>query len=262
MALKQMPLRYAGVCRVCSVELPARSQAVYDTEAKNVVCLECRDATRPADGLSFLPPPQPIDHGVAGAGPQAEYERRVAKREAELRAIPGIRGKLARAFDEKPTSTTAWRKGAVGEARLAAALASDLRADAISLHSRKVPKTRGDIDHLIVAPSGVWVVDAKHYRGRVERRDQADVGPLAVRGDAQAVRLPDGGAAQIKERGCDRLLAVRVDHLDTRELVRLGRSVRVALADAREVDVWVGLHIPRGVALGVEAPDELQTAAL
>lgn len=171
MALKQMSLRYAGACRVCSVELPARSQAVYDTEAKNVVCLECRDATRPADGLSFLPPPQPIDHGVAGAGPQAEYERRVAKREAELRAIPGIRGKLARAFDAEPASTTAWRKGAVGEARLAEALASGLTSDAIALHSRKVPKTRGDIDHLIVAPSGVWVVDAKNYRGRVERRD-------------------------------------------------------------------------------------------
>ena len=28
-----------------------------------------------------------------------------------------------------------------------------------------------DIDHLVVAPSGVWIVDTKHYQGRVERRD-------------------------------------------------------------------------------------------
>jgi hypothetical protein len=171
MALKQMALRYAGVCRVCSVELPARTTAVYDTEARNVLCLACRDRDRPADPLGFLPPPQPIDHGVAGAGPQAEYDRRAAKRQAELDAIPGLRGKLVRAFDTEPQSTTAWAQGAEGERRLAAALEAGLTSSAIVLHSRKVPNTRGDIDHLIVAPSGIWIVDAKNYTGKPELRD-------------------------------------------------------------------------------------------
>ena len=39
------------------------------------------------------------------------------------------------------------------------------------LHDRKVPGTRGNIDHLVVAPSGVWVIDAKNYSGKVEQRD-------------------------------------------------------------------------------------------
>lgn len=39
------------------------------------------------------------------------------------------------------------------------------------LHDRKVPGTRGNIDHIVVAASGVWVIDAKAYDGRVERRD-------------------------------------------------------------------------------------------
>ena len=28
------------------------------------------------------------------------------------------------------------------------------------------------IDHLVVAKSGIWVIDAKQWRGRVEERDQ------------------------------------------------------------------------------------------
>ncbi len=38
------------------------------------------------------------------------------------------------------------------------------------MHDRKVPKTKGNIDHLVIAPSGIWIVDAKNYTGKVERR--------------------------------------------------------------------------------------------
>ncbi len=40
------------------------------------------------------------------------------------------------------------------------------------LHDRRIPKSRANIDHLVVAASGVWVVDAKTYSGLVERRDK------------------------------------------------------------------------------------------
>ncbi len=39
------------------------------------------------------------------------------------------------------------------------------------LNDRRVPGTRGNIDHLIVGPSGVFVVDAKLYAGTVRVRD-------------------------------------------------------------------------------------------
>jgi hypothetical protein len=35
------------------------------------------------------------------------------------------------------------------------------------LHDRRIPGTRANIDHLVVAPCGVYVVDAKHYRGAI-----------------------------------------------------------------------------------------------
>jgi len=43
---------------------------------------------------------------------------------------------------------------------------------AILLHDRAVPRTRGNIDTIAVASSGIWVIDAKHWKGRVERRDR------------------------------------------------------------------------------------------
>ena len=40
------------------------------------------------------------------------------------------------------------------------------------LHDRRIPRSRANIDHLVVAPWGVFVVDAKNYKGRVETRDR------------------------------------------------------------------------------------------
>jgi hypothetical protein len=43
------------------------------------------------------------------------------------------------------------------------------------LHDRRVPGTRGNIDHVVVAPSGVFVVDAKRYEGRIEIRNRGNI---------------------------------------------------------------------------------------
>jgi hypothetical protein len=42
---------------------------------------------------------------------------------------------------------------------------------ALFLHDRKVPGRRGNIDHLAIASSGVWIIDSKNYKGKVEHRD-------------------------------------------------------------------------------------------
>ncbi|MDQ6616030.1 MAG: NERD domain-containing protein [Actinomycetota bacterium] len=68
-------------------------------------------------------------------------------------------------------SRIAWAKGSEGERRLAAHLLGALGDRALLLHDRKVPGTRGNIDHLAFASSGVWVIDAKSYAGMVEHRD-------------------------------------------------------------------------------------------
>ena len=60
---------------------------------------------------------------------------------------------------------------ATGTDALTAELEAGLGHDTFVLHGRIVPNTRGDVDHVIVAPSGVWLVDTKSYWGLVEKRD-------------------------------------------------------------------------------------------
>jgi hypothetical protein len=45
----------------------------------------------------------------------------------------------------------------------------------LALHDRRIPGSRANIDHVVVAPSGVWVIDAKLYQGKVERRTSGPI---------------------------------------------------------------------------------------
>jgi hypothetical protein len=109
---------------------------------------------------------------VAGGSAQREWERRRDLRNARVRARLGGLAGVALAVTGEPAATRAWARGAAGERRLGSIL-DGLRADGIAvLHDRRLPNSRSNIDHLVVCPSGVFVVDAKNYRGRVERRDR------------------------------------------------------------------------------------------
>ena len=118
--------------------------------------------------------PPPIDVGVAGASARKEYQRRQAKREKLLEDKWGTGriGKIAKALSDDPQTTRAWKEGAVGEERVAQILAERLGDRGVLLHDRKVPGTKGNIDHLAIASTGVWIIDAKRYKGKVEKRDK------------------------------------------------------------------------------------------
>ena len=131
--------------------------------------------------LPPLPPPSPpirppIDEGIAGASARREHDRRAAKHEARIEATygHGFIGRIARAVSVEPQSTRAWAIGAAGEERLARKL---LKVPGIRiLNDRRVPGTRGNIDHIVIAPAGVFVVDAKYIQGRIWIRNVG--GPL------------------------------------------------------------------------------------
>ena len=75
---------------------------------------------------------------------------------------------------QDPQATLAWSQGSDGEQRLARHLQRALADRVVLLHDRTVPRTLGTIEHLAVAESGIWVIDANNSSGSVERRD---VGP-------------------------------------------------------------------------------------
>ena len=61
----------------------------------------------------------------------------------------------------------AWRRGAAGEQRTARLLGPLERQGWVVLHDLAVPGSRANLDHLVIGPGGVFVVDSKHYRGRL-----------------------------------------------------------------------------------------------
>jgi hypothetical protein len=73
-----------------------------------------------------------------------------------------------------PTSTTAWRTGALGEERTGELL-EPLEGEGFRLlHDRLMPGSWANIDHIVVGPPGVFIVETKNYerklsRGQMER---------------------------------------------------------------------------------------------
>jgi hypothetical protein len=112
-----------------------------------------------------------IDAGVAGASAQRTYQRRHDTRESQVKGKWGGRlGGFVLAVTDEPQSIRAWETGARGEVRLAKALEGIVGVRV--LHDRSVRRTKGNIDHIVIAPAGIFVVDAKRYEGQIHIRSR------------------------------------------------------------------------------------------
>lgn len=147
----------------------------------------------------------PPTAGVGGGSAQREHDRRVARRAARVRARYPRLGGLVLALTDEPSSTRVWAQGAAGERAVAALLDGLADHGVIALHDRAMRHpdgrlSRANIDHLVVAPTGIWAVDAKTHRGTLRIRRSGGlfrprVEHLFVRGRDQT-RLVDGVVAQ------------------------------------------------------------------
>ncbi len=174
LSTKRMRLRYAGTCVTCSTALAAGTWAEYDRTTRTVKCESCADGAETSPStVTTEPTPAPLETGIAGASARREHRRRVARREERIRTAHPKIGGLILALTDEPQSTTAWARGAVGEERLGKRL--DETPGALTLHDRRIPKTKANIDHIVIAPSGVFVIDAKRYKGRPHLRVQGGI---------------------------------------------------------------------------------------
>jgi hypothetical protein len=73
----------------------------------------------------------------------------------------------------EPAHTRVWLLGAKGEEVVGEALDALSDQGVIALHDRRIPGSKANIDHIAVGPSGVFVIDAKHYAGRRVKKDFA-----------------------------------------------------------------------------------------
>jgi len=100
-----------------------------------------------------------------------------------MASIHGWAGASAQRHSAGAAGGAAWAKGAEGERIVGGMLESV--PGVLVLHDRAVPGSPANIDHVAVAPTGVYVVDAKHY---------ADEPRLDRLGDGSVLRLKVGRA--------------------------------------------------------------------
>ena len=102
----------------------------------------------------------------------------------------------------------AWRRGSAGERRTALLLGPLERHGWAVLHDLAIPGSRANIDHLAIGPGGVFVIDSKQYRGRLQLDPSGRLwhgrSPLApalravsFEADQAAMVLPDPGLAVV-----------------------------------------------------------------
>jgi hypothetical protein len=192
MPSRVITLRWDGGCRRCEAALPKGTRASWDSEERRVTCLSCvsavdstaqalppapeTDAPAPAPPAASLPdqepaPPQPLpelDRGRPGASAAREHQRRKANREARTRRRHPWIGGLLLSFSGPPQHERAWDVGGRGEEVVGRSLERrTAKGPTVVLHDRRMPRGRGNIDHLAVAPNGVFVIDAKALSGKV-----------------------------------------------------------------------------------------------
>lgn len=80
---------------------------------------------------------------------------------------------------------------------MALALETRCGASVRLLHDRCMPRSRTNIDHVAVAPTGVWVIDAKKYKGKVEVRTPLFDKPTLIVNRRDKSKLADGLAKQV-----------------------------------------------------------------
>jgi Nuclease-related domain len=165
------------------------------------------------------------------------------------------------------TDAAAWRRGAAGERRTARLLARLERDGWVILHDLAVPGSRANLDHLAIGPGGVFVIDSKQYRGRLQLDSFGQLwhgrDPLAptlravsFEGDQAAQVLPDPGVAVLP------VVAVHGAQVPWGKLVMQG----VPVVSARRLPSMLGALPPvlgpeRVAALAAQARIRFRAAA-
>jgi nuclease-like protein len=110
--------------------------------------------------------------GTAGASARRKAERLRQEREQLRSTRSGLARLLACLF---PSDTEKrlqkeerdYAAGAEGELILARSLARRC-PDVPMLNDRRAPMRQGNIDHIVIAPTGVYVIDCKRYKGKIQ----------------------------------------------------------------------------------------------
>jgi hypothetical protein len=135
---KRLP--YGGTCIGCGSTIPKGASGWHDASISKVACSNC-----PPDDAW---PAQPKSTSQV------------------LRTNPaGGTSALGIANTRRDSK---WIKGAAGEYLMAKALHEGLKSGEVILNDRTIPQSKANIDHIVIASSGIWIIDSKHWKGQIQ----------------------------------------------------------------------------------------------
>lgn len=204
MAMKLMNLRVDETCAACYGRTPMETMAWWDGSRSQVICTRCRpvefeplDMTRsatveaPARSLTVA-----VASAAAGSAATASFGSSVDDGASGDDACGPDAGAAADTAERRHVD--AWEGRAKEERRLTTFLDDIAVGHAVVLHHRRLPDSKVVIDHLVIAPNGVWVIDGTEFSARIGYRSTDWVRPHADRGRGgrRQQRLVDGMAAR------------------------------------------------------------------
>lgn len=137
--MKWKPLRLTyGTCVSCGARIADAQEGWYSPDAHEIRCAACGVPDPSSEQPLTNESPSRGNSPIAGSAAFREFQR---------------------------SRDTTWRRGAIGEYRTAQFLKKHLRDEAMVLHDRALPDSKANVDHIVIAPSGVWIIDAKNWRG-------------------------------------------------------------------------------------------------
>ena len=113
------------------------------------------------------------DPGVAGRSARRESERKRERRLQKTASKSGFAKLITVLFGpsakerRQVAEEKNWATGAEGEQMLAKSLGKRCPT-VLMLNDRAMPGSRANIDHIAIAASGVYVIDAKRYHGKIK----------------------------------------------------------------------------------------------
>ena len=196
MSARQLKIRREDTCVRCAAVLPVGTEAWWDKTARTVTCTDCFAAS--AADAAPVPPQDELNCEDAGANLDRESDRRRRNREQRTRAAHPHLGGLLLAMRGTPQHEAVFHQGAVAERAVAESLRMRTgEQGVITLHNRRMPGGRGDIDHIAIAPSGVYVIDTKDWKGKVEIERPWFGSPKLLIGRRDRTGLIDGLERQL-----------------------------------------------------------------
>lgn len=182
MSSKHLKLRHADLCSLCAVELDIVTTAEWNAVSHVATCLTCVEVRdHPVtDGIEA--DTQPLDLRATPADVDFDAPRPLVMRGLRSRRLRDHRSTRHRRLVGLAPRTTRSEPHVVGKQDVSAQriatsgpltrfLTQRFSGSARLLNDRISPDNAHHIDRIVVAPSGVWIIDANEYSGKIEHRD-------------------------------------------------------------------------------------------